>query len=127
METEGMSLEELKELKRTHYEEAQKNGVFSRLATIARELGREIGRPGPKYLWEDSGVRIFVDDYGSFMEAHADGKLVASNHSCTQLFLPGQWQDAVLARYREAQARAAQREAARRESERQRLLSELTL
>jgi hypothetical protein len=127
METEGMSLEELKELKRTHYEEAQKNGVFSRLATIARELGREIGRPGPKYLWEDSGVRIFVDDYGGFMEVHANGKLVASNHPCTRLFVPGQWQDAVLAHYPEVQEKAAQREAARRESERQRLLSELTL
>ena len=64
METEGMSLEELKELKRTQYEEAQRSGVFQRLATVGRELGREVGRPGPKYLWEESGVRVFVDDYG---------------------------------------------------------------
>ena len=72
METEGMSLEELKELKRTQYEEAKKSGVFQRLATVGRELGREVGRPGPKYLWEESGVRVFVDDYRGYVTAHAN-------------------------------------------------------
>ena len=35
METEGMSLEELKVLKHTQYEEAKKSGMFQRLATGA--------------------------------------------------------------------------------------------
>ena len=126
METEGMSLEELKELKRTQYEEAKKSGVFQRLATVGRELGREVGRPGPKYLWEESGVRVFVDDYGGYVTARANEKLVASNHPCARLFVAGQWQDVVLARYPEAREKAALREAARRETEKQRLQSEHT-
>ncbi len=126
METEGMSLEELNELKRTQYEEARNSGVFQRLATVGREFGREVGRPGPKYLWEESGVRVFVDDYGGYVTAHANEKLVASNHPCTRLFVAGQWQDVVLARYPEAQEKAAQRDAARREIEKRRLQSELT-
>ena len=124
METEGMSLEELKELKRTQYEEAQKSGVFQRLATVARELGGEMGGPGPKYLWEESGVRVFVDDYGSYVTAHANEKLVASNRPCTRLFVAGQWQDVVLVRYPEARKKATLREAASRENEKQRLQSE---
>jgi len=127
MKTEGMSLEELKELKRTQYEEARKSGVFLRLATVGRELGREVGRPGPKYLWEDSSVRVFVDDYGRYVTVHVNEKLVASSHPCTRLFIAGQWQDVALARYPEAREKAAQREAARRESEEPRLQSELTL
>ncbi|MCI0628276.1 MAG: hypothetical protein L0387_42605 [Acidobacteria bacterium] len=127
METEGMSLEELKQLKRTQYEEARKSGVFQRLATVGRELGREVGRPGPKYLWEESGVRVFVDDYRGYVTAHANEQLVASNHPCTRLFVAGQWQDLVLAYYPEAQEKASLREAARRETEKQRLQSEQTL
>ncbi len=127
METEGMSLEELKQLKRTQYEEARKSGVFQRLATVGRELGREVGRPGPKYLWEESGVRVFVDDYRGYVTAHANEQLVASNHPCTRLFVAGQWQDVVLARHPEAQEKATLREAARRETEKQRLQSEQTL
>ncbi len=126
METEGMSLE-LKELKRTQYEEAQKSGVFQRLATVGRELGREVGRPGPKYLWEESGVRTFVDDHGGYVTAHAHGKLVASTHPCTRLFVVGHWKDVVLAHYPEAREKATLREAARRENEKRRLQSELTL
>ena len=127
METEGMSLEELKELKRTQYEEAKKSGMFQRLATVGRELGREVGRPGPKYLWEESGVRVFVDDYRGYVTAHAHEKLVASNHPCTRLFVAGQWQDVILARHPEAREKATLREAASRETEKQRLQSEHTL
>ena len=112
METKGMSLEELKQLKRAQYEEAQKSGVFQKLATVGRELGREVGRPGPKYLWEESGVRVFVDDYGGYVTAHANEKLAASSHPCTRLFVAGQWQDVVMACYPEAREKAAQREAA---------------
>jgi hypothetical protein len=127
METEGMSLEELKELKRTQYEEAQKRGVFQRLATVARELGREVGRPGPKYFWQESGVRVFVDDHGGYVTAHANETLVASDHPGTRLFVAGQWQDVVLVRYPEAREKATLRETASRETEKQRLQSEHTL
>jgi hypothetical protein len=87
-----MGLEELKELKRTQYEEARKSGVFQRLATVGGELGREVGRPGPKYLWEESGVRVFVDDYGGHVTAHANEKACSLQPPVHSAFCP--WPEA---------------------------------
>ena len=71
-------------------------------------------------------MRVFVDDYGGYVTAHANEKLAASNDPCTRLFVAGQWQDVILARYPEAREKTALREAASRETEKQRLQSERT-
>lgn len=91
--TEEMSEEQLLAIKRLLFQEAQAQGVLSGIATIARQLGKELNvRYGPKYQWEGEGVVVYVDDYGNYMTVHANGeRLVSSSHRNEKLFVPGPW------------------------------------
>ena len=127
MDTNNMTLEQLQRLVRTRYQEACRDDVFYKLATVARELGENTNsRYGPKYLWSAGYITVYVDDYGNFMNVVADNKRVSSTHPCEQFIIPGEWLNTALAYYPEAQARKDKRTEQRENEERARLIEQLT-
>jgi len=90
--TEEMSEEQLLAIKRLLFQEAQAQGVLSGIATIARQLGKELNANyGPKYKWEGEDVVVYVDDYGNYMTVRLRGRLIVSSHPTEKLFVPGPW------------------------------------
>ena len=76
MSLDELPIDELRARKRHQFEEARARGALTRLALIARELGRDpisIAQPGyvstygPKYLFiagdGPDAVYVYVDDY----------------------------------------------------------------
>ena len=131
MNLENMTIEQLKALKQERYNEAREEGTLRAIASICRELGEDpagpgyVSRYGPKRVWKQGDITVYVDDYGAYMTVSVEGKKVCSTHPCDQFIIPGDWIDAVLAHYSEAQERVEQREARQLTNERSRLMAHL--
>ncbi len=117
MTLDELPVDELRARKCHQFEEARARGALTRLALIARELGRDpisIAQPGyvstygPKYLFiagnGPDAVYVYVDDYGGYMTVHVGGenphrggRPVCSTHATDSFFIPGPWEAAVLA------------------------------
>lgn len=123
MNTEEMTLEQLRTLKRQNYKNAINDGTLEFLSDIARHLGeRQSSNYGPKYKWEHDNIEIFVDDYGNFMTVTVEGEQVASTHPCGQYIRGGGWLDEVKAFKKELEIVLAQKELDWVKKEREKLL-----
>lgn len=94
MNTEEMTIEQLRALKEHNYKTAIHDGTFEFLANLARHFGvYQSCSYGPKYKWEndDGNIVIFVDDYGHYMTVTVNGEKVASTHFCDQYIKSGNW------------------------------------
>ncbi len=122
------SLDELKEMKRAWYSEAEQSGLLARIATVCRELGSRLNANyGPKYEFVSVTTVIYVDDYGHYMTVRADGKEVCSTHPCSRLFVPGEWAKQIDALYTVAVAKLDEKAAERTSREKDELARELGL
>lgn len=96
---------------RAAYDVACSFGVFTKLATIARELGESLShRYGPKYRFTDGDLEIYVDDYGHFMTVKRGSEQLASTHTCERFIKDGDWQKQLLSHYEEAEHKKQERE-----------------
>lgn len=91
-----MSIDELRAMKKAWFREAKTRGMFDLLRKIARTLGVSVDTRYQKYKWTTPEeafmkVEVFYDEYGGYVTVHANGKEVASDHQCTELFVPGPW------------------------------------
>lgn len=133
-------IKKLEKQKIAWYNEAVINGTIGKLWKIAKTLGHDPasidadGNPtymrstyGPKYVWQCNGVRIFADNYGNYLTVHWDDREVCSTHTCSQLFVPGDWLQIVLPFVEEADREKMERERSRLQGERQKLMEELGL
>ena len=121
-----MDSAELKALKRQWYVAAVEDGSVALCFRVARVLGRpQAVGSGPKYSWEADGVSIYLDDYGKYLTVEVGGKRVCSTHDCEQLFVPGEWMNAVRRAAVTAAARQEREEHYREEAERRRLMAQL--
>lgn len=87
-----LSLKELKELKEQWHQQATKDGTIILLTQIAKTLGEQLpANCGPKYLFKDNQIEIYVDCYGGYMTVKVDGKLKVSTHN-EKLYAKGEWE-----------------------------------
>ncbi len=122
-----MTIEELREQKKAWYKDAKDTGKLSALRIIGEELGDNLNhRYGPKYLFAQNGIEIYVDNYGHYMTVSNGDKRVCSTHPCDQLFIPGEWYDGLSSLYDLAALKKESRELLRKEQERSALLRELS-
>lgn len=120
------TLDELKSIKKKWYDDAASSGILGRIAKVCRELGLNLNsRYGPKYEYINGNIRVFVDDYGNYMDVHAEGKNVCSTHPCSRLFVPGDWTATIEAAYPAAVEVAAGKRLDREERERKALARDL--
>jgi hypothetical protein len=90
-ELNEMTSKELEDLKKKLYKENTDNGNIEKLYTIARMLGDHVSHNwGPKYLYKNGEIEIYVDDYGHYMTVCVGGKLTVSTHN-EKLYVPGEW------------------------------------
>jgi hypothetical protein len=122
----NMSLKELEEYKTKLYNDNTQNGNIHKLYTIARILGVSVPHNyGPKYLYKEDEIEIYVDDYGHYMTTKVNGKLKASTHN-DKLYAPGEWEEIINRLYPEAQAQQKEMNTANEQYEKQRLLNLLS-
>jgi hypothetical protein len=131
-----MTIEELKLLKIDWYRAAVENGSIAMCNLVARTFGRDpisIENPGfsstygPKYLWRNGDIEIYVDDYGKYMTVKIDGKLVCSTHVTERLFIPGEWVERVRPFAESAAVKKSEWQLSEAEKKRRELIEELTL
>ena len=104
-------LEELKAQRLKEFEEKQ---ICQKAVLVAEYLGRETGgRFPPKYLYENLGLTIFYDGYGSYLSVSFKDQYVVS-HTGTfgaSLYHPFQpWEDILNEQYLKAKALCEKRE-----------------
>src|SRR5688572_5562995 len=91
-----MSIEELRAIRKAWFKEAHTRGMFALLRKVARNLGKCVETSYEKWRWTTPPdafmkIEVFYDAYGQYVTVHANGKHVASDHQCTELFVPGPW------------------------------------
>ena len=90
----GLTVEELKELKSRWYKGALEDGSLNRCYLVCTVLGERLNdNYGPKYIYHNGGLELYVDDWGNYFTATWKGKQVLSTHPSTHLFIPGQWME----------------------------------
>lgn len=127
---ENMTTEELYKLKKQWYKTAIDDGSLRICGLVCRELGKDVpAKYGPKYSWVnlDNLIEIYVDDYGHYMTASWNGKIVLSTHPCSRLFIPGDWFKVVKSFMRQSEENKNNRERKKFNLERERILKELKL
>lgn len=98
-----MSLEELKKVKNDWFLEATANGNLAKIRTIGRKLGKlQPAAYGPKYLYQEDTMQIFVDDYGGYFTLHYNGKLKVNTHECEKLYVKSEWEGMIDYYYQKA-------------------------
>ncbi len=123
-----MTTEQLRFLQREWYKTAQADGSIDTLLLIGRELGtRQSAKYGPKFKWEWSDTKLYVDDYGHYMTVNVNGKQVCSTHGCDRLFIPGTWFSRIATFRASARDQKVAREIQRHETEREKLLNRLAV
>jgi len=99
-----MTVTELLEYKQKLYKDNTDNGNILKLKMIARVLGDLVPHNyGPKYLYKNGDIEIYVDDYGGYGTVHVGGKLKVSTHT-EQLYAPGEWESIIETEYPKAQS-----------------------
>jgi hypothetical protein len=125
---QNMTIEQLKQLRKDNYELAQSSGILVKIANTARVLGVRLQDSyGPKYGYIFDNIKIYVDDYGNYMNVDFKGKEVCSTHATKLIFIPGKWQDEVLVKTREAEDILNKQITDKIEKERQELIKEMSL
>lgn len=128
MNTDDLTVEQLRELQRRLYQQAGDDGTLRLLRLVAMELGEPVpAKYGPKWMWTADDVYIYRDDYGGYTTVSYKGQPVCSTHQCGAFFAPGPWVELVKKYAARAVQQADQRDAARNERERQELLHKLGL
>lgn len=123
MNTDQMTIEELRALKEQNYKNAEQDGTLLFLGNVARHLGEyQSCSYGPKYKWENDNIVIFVDDYGHFMTVSVDGEEVVSTHPCKRFIRGGGWFDEINAFRGEVEQAIKEKKEAWEQKQRQELL-----
>lgn len=134
---ENLTIEQLTTLRREYYQAS--DGVRAMAATTAREIGERLSvNYGPKYVYapddpdmekfyaQRSGLVIYVDDYGNYMNIYVDQRLVCSTHATNQLFVPGAWVRRIDEVYPDVYAKVVARREIKLHNQRKNLIDELT-
>lgn len=121
-----MTSKELEEYKTQLYNDNTQNGNIRKLYMIARMLGEPVRHNyGPKYLYKEGDIEIYVDDYGGYMTTNVNNKLKVSTHN-DKLYVPGEWEEIINRLSPEAQTKQDERDNANEVYEKQRLLNLLS-
>lgn len=121
---DAMTASQMRALIKDRYLAAVADETFTKLAAIARELGKQQGGD-PKYIYQGGDIEIYLDEYGNYMTVKVGKKEVASTHQTNQFIIPGEWLDAVRDFYDEAVERKGARLNKRDNNERNELLDKL--
>lgn len=132
--------EQLRELIKQRYQEAEDSGLLSRIADVARELGHDPASSdaqgnrtgyrstyGPKYIWHDGDVEVFVDDYGRYMTVRYRDQRVLSTHRADKFIVYGPWVDIISKAVPDARIHKYLSEENAQEAEHERLLARTVL
>lgn len=123
---EEMTAKELEETKQQWYNTAEKIGKLSACRLIGTYLGTPVrANWGPKYQFDKDDLSIYVDDYGGYMTAKFQGKLVMSTHSGERLYVPGPWETLLSDLLPLAEKKKKDMLSTRQENERLKLLNKL--
>lgn len=125
-ELKDMTAKELEEHKVNLYKDNTDNGNIQKLRTIAKYLGEKVQHNyGPKYLFKDGAIEIYVDDYGGYMTVNVTGKLKVSTHN-EKLYAPGSWEAIINRLYPKAAASKHKEDSKTEDKRKQDLLDQLT-
>ena len=122
-----MTSKELETLKREFYVAATNDGRIDNLYLIARYLGERVSHNyGPKYRYIQGELEIYVDDYGNYMTAKLNSKLIVSTHN-ERLYVPGEWETHIPQLVYLAEAAKKDLASNREAEEKNELLTQLTI
>lgn len=103
-ELKDMTVAESEAYKAELYKVNSENGNINKLYTICRMLGVDVAHNwGPKYIYKEGPIEIYVDDYGNYMTLKIAGKERVSTHACDKLYSPGDWEEIIDRLYPAAQ------------------------